>query len=83
MKSTVVISELEKRIFQLIGKKKNISSNELENYVSVYELFHLMVMRDDFSTIEIYGFNEKEKEFFRDEKYDIEIPSFKIRKKEC
>lgn len=81
MKSTVKVSELEERIFQLIGKKKYITNEDLEERVSVYEMFHILVLREDCSKIEFYDLELDEKSKFSDDKYCIEMPKFKMKKR--
>lgn len=82
MNSTVNVSELENRIFNLIGNKEYITIDDLIEKISVYELFHLLVLYDEFTKIKVYDFDLNIEDKFNDEHHVVDVPGFKIMKAE-
>lgn len=75
--------DLEKKILNILKKKKKITSENLEGKIDLYELLHLIVLKDEFIKIIITNVNLKQEIIFNDQSFkNVKIPYFEIERKE-
>ena len=77
------IKDLENKIISVIGKKKRISIEDLIEKITIYELFHLIVLKDEFLEIEIVNVDMQQTIKFAEGEKEILCPYFEIKKKGC
>ena len=77
------INDLEKKVVSLLKRKKKITVDDLVDKVSLYELLYVIVLKDEFTSIEIVNVVLNKKQLFSDDKYkEISVPYFEIQRKE-
>lgn len=77
------VKDLEKKVVSLLKRKKVITIDDLIDKVSLYELLYVVVLKDEFTSIEIVNLDINKKQLFSDEKYkEISVPYFEIQRKE-
>ena len=77
------LKEWEKKVLDVIKNKKNIIVEDLSEKITIYELMHLIVLKDEFSFIQIVNVVLQQKIKFAEGDKEIECPYFEIKKKGC
>lgn len=75
-------NDLENRILNLMIGSEYIELYDLQDNLSVHELMHIGVLKNEFTKIEIYDVDKKNQIFFKDKKNKIMCPYFKIKRKD-
>lgn len=75
--------DLEKKILSIFKKKKKITSESLEGKIDLYELLHLITLKEEFIRIVITNVDLKQEIIFNDQSFkNVKIPYFEIERKE-
>ncbi len=77
------IDELEKKVLDVIKNKKKIIVEDLIEKITIYELMHLIVLKEEFSSIQIVNVDLQQKIKFAEGDKEIMCPYFEIEKKGC
>ncbi len=77
------IDELEKKVLDVIKNKKKIIVEDLIEKITIYELMHLIVLKEEFSSIQIVNVDLQQKNKFAEGDKEIMCPYFEIEKKGC
>lgn len=77
------LKELEKKVLDVIKNKKKIIVEDLIEKITIYELMHLIVLKEEFSSIQIVNVDLQQRIKFVDGDKEIDCPYFEIEKKGC